>query len=41
MQQQQKCVVTDMTLLTSEIKFLTFRGPCILIYYYNKTNETH
>jgi len=44
MQQQQKSAVTvllDMTLLTSEIKFLTFRGPCIVIYYYNKTNEMH
>jgi len=23
------------------LAFLTFRGPCIVIYSYNKPNETH
>jgi len=26
---------------TIQIPFLTFRGPCIVIYSYNKTNEMH
>ena len=27
--------------VATSIKFLTFRGPCIMIYTYNKTNEKH
>jgi len=26
---------------TNNISILTFRGPCIVIYSYNKTNEMH
>ena len=35
----------SVTILTwngeKDLPFLTFRGPCIVIYSYNKTNEMH